>query len=586
MIFPSSSTLVSAAILSGFPLAVAKSGHLQEILHSKFGIANVLSRGITATDSPISSAATVAGDWYKISHANSCGEAAITENGYRMGFCAQDVDGATSEYRIYSCTEDSVTGDVVLTETKYTDSSCSTPLGPATSNTLSNVCSSGMTVSCGASNSNAVISTMPYGGLALEEYDTSASCSTSSAANVQYYFGGRGCDQGMMFGDSSFLGYSNADCTGDIVYEFSYNDIVDCEKIDDDGDDDNDAYDDEPQYDELYSKIYWGVVPTGQPTEQPAHPMDWTGTYPDSLFGGEFKVCVTLQGGIFYGQALFSQVGYMRGTIDSSTNEWTGNWYMAGVEGRRGMFSFSLASDIMTGTFTESNGAQETLTSARSSTIEPSSLECFRTDPEYLELTRSFSFSGDWWVGSVDRYVFVDSNNILTGSYDYGQNLDVPGWYYGNVRENGHVAQLQWYEEANFEGMYLFVAKNATSQYILWWGFDWIADFNYSKKNEGHWAATGFGTRIDYKKSDITDYALANTHYCYHLITTTFEEECLQRTSDVSSENEDDDTLLELVGATFTLVLIGVIASLIVCAKLVTGRKSPMASESASDSKL
>jgi hypothetical protein len=414
----------------------------------------------------------------------------------------------------------------------------------------------------------------------------------STAANVQAYMGGRGCVGATMFGDTSITIYANLNCTGGVWEQDFYADNTDCEVGSDD--DYDDMYDDGVIYDQLYTKSYWGVVPTGEPsgepsgepTAKPVHPSDWTGTYPDSLFGGDFKVCVTLYNGVYYGQALFSQVGYMRGTINVSTNVWTGNWYMAGVEGRRGTFSFSLAADTMTGTFTESNGAQETIISARSSSTEPSSLECFRADPEYLDFSTSFSFSGDWWVGSVDRYVFVDSSNVLTGSYDYGQNLDVPGWYYGNVRENGHVAQLQWYEEGNFEGMYLFAAKNATSQYILWWGFDWVSDFSYSQKNDGHWATNGFGTRIDYKKSDVTDYSLANTHYCYHLISTTFEEECAQQTSDVGNKDEDDDTVLELVGATLAFVLIGMTATLIVCGKMMSGKKPPMANAAASDSNL
>lgn len=318
-----------------------------------------------------------------------------------------------------------------------------------------------------------------------------------------------------------------------------------------------------------------------------ASPTDWTGTYPDSFYGGDYKVCVTLQGGVYYGQALFSQVGYMRGTIDPTTNDWTGNWYKAGIESRRGTFAFSLSSGTMTGTFTESNGAQETVTSARSSSTEPSPLECFRADPAILDGTESFSFAGDWIVGSVDRYVYVDSNNILSGSYDYGEDKAIPGWYYGSVRESGQVAQLQWYDPGVYEGMYLFAAKNATSQYIIWWGFDWISNFDISKKNQGHWADDGFGTRIDRKSSDMTDYNLANKHHCYHLVTSSFEEGCVQTSS--SSEDDDDQltTVEALAGATLAFSLIGMVAGLVACGKvMIGGGKAPMAGAAASDSKL
>lgn len=584
MIYPSFSSLVSAGIvLTSSSFAVANAARMRQSLHSQFGIKKAISSGTPILDSQIGTAA--AGEWFKETFAVSCGEAESVESGYRMNYCAEDVDGESSEYRIYTCEQNSETGEILLHETKYSNSDCSS-LVNTTSYTFTDTCDSGMTFSCGTSNSNAVISTFPIGGLGVEEYDTSESCSAATAASLTTYFGGRGCIFGYMFGEDSAVAYANEDCTGDIILEEPYSDIPDC------GMDSVDDYDDTYDflvYDNLYMKGYYGA--------SAIDPNDWTGTYPDSLFGGEFKVCVTLHSGVYYGQALFSQVGYMRGTIDPSTNDWTGNWYMAGIEGRRGAFSFSLSAGAMTGTFTESNGAQETVTSTRSSSTEPSPLECFRADPEYLDTTSSFSYAGNWWVGWVDRNVFVDSNNLLTGSYDYGDNFDVPGWYYGYVHENGQVAQLQWYEEANFEGIYLFAAKNATSQYILWWGFDRISDFNYAKKNMDHWNTNGFGTRVDYKKSDVTDYSLANAHYCYQLITPTFEEECLQRaSSDMNNNNtisyisngeaDDDEALIDMVGATLALVLIGMIASLVVCGLSLKKQNGPMAGATASDSKL
>jgi hypothetical protein len=544
---------------------------------SQYSISKTFSRGTISTDTQIRAASAVSGAWFKEVYADDCGGSPFIETGYRMGFCGTDFDGenSPSEYRIYECTEDSNTGDIVLTQTKYTDATCTTPSSTSTSSTLSNACLMGQTISCGASDRERVVSTYQFGGNSIEEYDTSASCLAATEANIQVYSGGRGCAGGLCIGETSVTYYANSNCTGGVVGEELYSDIAVCEAASDD--DYDDTYESGVIYDNLYTKIYYGASPT-----------DWTGTYPDSLYGGNYAVCVTLQGGVYYGQALFSEVGYMRGTIDPSNNEWTGNWYMAGIESRRGTFVFSLSSNTMTGTFTEPNGAQETVTSTRSSSTEPSPLQCFRADPEFLDGTGSFSFAGDWLVGSVDRYVYVDSNNILTGSYDYGENRDIPGWYYGSVRENGQVAQLQWYDPGVYEGMYLFAAKNATSQYIIWWGFDWISDFDYSQKNQGNWDVNGFGTRIDYKKSDVTDFNLANKHYCYQLITSSFEEGCLERSSTSFNEEDDDDelnTIQTLTEATLAFSLVGMLAGLVTCGKVMMGRgNAPMAG--ASDSKL
>ena len=148
--------------------------------------------------------------------------------------------------------------------------------------------------------------------------------------------------------------------------------------------------------------------------------------------GGKYHLCVTLVDGTYYGQGLFSKVGYMRGVIDATTDVWTGNWYMSGIESRRGTFSYTLPTTTSySGTRTETNGEMETLTGNKFATGSPTDLECFKAEPQILSGTESFTFAGDWLVGNVDRYVNVDANNLLTGSYDYGEGMNIPGWYYG-----------------------------------------------------------------------------------------------------------------------------------------------------------
>ena len=161
------------------------------------------------------------------------------------------------------------------------------------------------------------------------------------------------------------------------------------------------------------------------------------GSYPDNFYGGEYKICVTEHNGVYYGQALHSKVGYMRGTIDSGTNVWTGNYFLAGIEGRRGTFSFSLSTDTFTGTFTENSGAVETVTGTRTSSTEPTDLECFRAEPELLDGSESFSFGG-YWIDKADRFIYVDANDVITGSFNYGEGLSIPGWCHGKKKPQLH----------------------------------------------------------------------------------------------------------------------------------------------------
>ena len=96
---------------------------------------------------------------------------------------------------------------------------------------------------------------------------------------------------------------------------------------------------------------------------------------------------MSLVNGVYYGQGLVSDVGYLRGTIDSS-NVWSGNYYLAGVEAERGTFSLTLSGDLSSysGTYAQAGSTiTYSVTSAsRSSSATPTDQACFKSDDSML----------------------------------------------------------------------------------------------------------------------------------------------------------------------------------------------------------
>ena len=70
----------------------------------------------------------------------------------------------------------------------------------------------------------------------------------------------------------------------------------------------------------------------------------WEGVFTDTFLGGSMHVCVSNSNAGRVGQAVISNVGYMHGLI-SDTNQWTGEYILAGEEPRQGTFSLILSGD-------------------------------------------------------------------------------------------------------------------------------------------------------------------------------------------------------------------------------------------------
>lgn len=248
---------ISAQSLKSLP-SNPSADDVRNHLQSKMSMQKIFSGGSPSTQSAIEATAAVSGDWAMSSSAASCSASVQGNTGYRMGFCAEDNDGNSgSVYSKYSCTQDDTTGQVVLTRVQYTDSTCTTQASTQTS-TYSSTCSSGTTYSCSNTNDySSAQASYSNGGVFMSGYDTGVSCSSATEANLQAYYGLRGCVDGTLYGDDSIGFYWDVNCGGSPVFEFSYESIFSVQCVESDDDDYDDVDDDGPIYDNLYVSVAW-----------------------------------------------------------------------------------------------------------------------------------------------------------------------------------------------------------------------------------------------------------------------------------------------------------------------------------------
>lgn len=318
-----------------------------------------------------------------------------------------------------------------------------------------------------------------------------------------------------------------------------------------------------------------------------AAPMDWVGKYTEPLFGEGLNVCVDLVGGEYHGQGLLSSLGYMRGKIVG--NVWTGDYWLAGFEGRMGHFRLALGGGLASydGYLTENPGRQNMTTSGtRTSSSMPTDMECFRTDSEYLVDGATYDLTGHYTQPAADNehWYFIHDGTTHTSSYTYTAD-SIPGTSYGPVYLNGQVSLDNWYEAGLDEGIELIVAKNATTFYNLWWFAPRVSEVDYSTKEDDN-----FGIFINYlnpmssslSTDDLTD--LAESSNCYILWTEDMEEDCFESGSD--DDNEDHDLIIEMLGAVLAFSLIGLLMLGGVIYLLQKAQKEPLAGAAAASDKL
>lgn len=254
-----------------------------------------------------------------------------------------------------------------------------------------------------------------------------------------------------------------------------------------------------------------------------ASQQDWEGCWPDQIWGGKIHVCVSTVGAVYYGQATFSKIGYMRGIIDSD-DVWTGNFYLQGLSAPRGTFSLALSTgstNAFNGTWTLS-GYQQTFTTSdiqQESATTPDDSMCFRADDDLLTSSEEYYLSGRYLHNSNNVYTFYANSQYRYCSYYYEWNTGFEyGYIQGPTFENGQVGPNQWYESGSTQGIEMFVAKNETAVYYMWWTAESVAAWDGPDGTQDNSMSMIFRT-----SSPNTDY---NDYMCYAFESAFQENQC------------------------------------------------------------
>lgn len=308
-------------------------------------------------------------------------------------------------------------------------------------------------------------------------------------------------------------------------------------------------------------------------------PSNWDGTFTDSVYGGNIQICTTYvaSSNTYYGQGFFSNIGYMRGTISPTTDVFTGEFWMAGVESIHGTFSLNLNINIgvtYSGTFTESKGNSYTFSGDQVSSAIPSDSECLRVDEELLVSTEMFdlsaktNYNGQNSNGTTERTFFASGTTIQSSfSYMYSSAY----YNYGNLFRSGQIACMSYYGAGSNTGIELLVAKNTELYYSFWWTFDYLSDFDYSMKS-----VDNYGFDLNYVDS-VGSQSDAEENAYLIFSTENLEESCEDDSSD--SDDDSSDGVLAVAAAilAFTiLIFVGVVAILII---LLSSSKAPLSSQ-------
>jgi hypothetical protein len=265
--------------------------------------------------------------------------------------------------------------------------------------------------------------------------------------------------------------------------------------------------------------------------------MDWQGTWSDPVWGGNIYICVTTVNNVNYAMASMSDIGYLKGTIDATTNVFSGNYYIQGREQRRGAFTLTMLTT--TGTLTASSSLKDAGNVAayshtatgytKTSSVQPTNLQCLRTDDKYvggdyqMYLTGSFVQVVPWSPAS--KMVGYDDGvtSRRSYSYDWGNNV-YDGYVVGAKFENGIVSTESWYENT-YMGIELTIMKNSTAFYVQWVWIDTSSHFVYANLKSQPEGTVAFGTNLKLMTSP--GYAGYDKWNCYQLQAASELKSCL-----------------------------------------------------------
>lgn len=269
-------------------------------------------------------------------------------------------------------------------------------------------------------------------------------------------------------------------------------------------------------------------------------PTDWAGSFQDNVFGGLLNVCVSydILSDTYYAQGVFSMLGYIRGTVDPVSAVWTGEYCLAGMESRSGNFSFSLAfaNDVLSysGQFLERPGIPYMMYGNQTSSVAVSGIDCMEANVATIaaQTSTAFAFTGEWYVVDSNwselafptpRWIY-QADGRFTQSYLYGPEGAYQGYSIGNTCMNGQVAMANWYENGDYDGLYLFVAKNDTVLMSRWVDASTVSDFQYGLTDQSYYAGASYSVRMPNAPAATLD--LASTYSCYQINDATDEELC------------------------------------------------------------
>jgi hypothetical protein len=110
---------------------------------------------------------------------------------------------------------------------------------------------------------------------------------------------------------------------------------------------------------------------------------------------------------------VFSKFGYMRGTVVG--DNWQGEFFLAGLEARRGSFNFTLSEDGMaySGDFAEAVGYSFGMSGSKVSGVGsvPKDTDCFKSDAVLLtkdvQNTAPYSYTSNAIATNIARYTLL-----------------------------------------------------------------------------------------------------------------------------------------------------------------------------------
>ncbi len=277
----------------------------------------------------------------------------------------------------------------------------------------------------------------------------------------------------------------------------------------------------------------------------------WNGKYTDPMYGGYFYICTSYVGGVTYGQGVFSELGYMRGTIDSHNN-FVGNFWTGG-EVKQGTFNLTLNNNGFTGSFVELPTIEIPITSSLLSSKTPTNLECFKADDSMLNPSvDKFDITGNW---QTEYFFYQHSDDRVQASYDYfyQNGIVTQGFFDMKAFNNGQFFGGTWSENGGYRGNQVFSVLNSTHIYNTWWFIDRLTDFNYTAMvDDPNLHLTEILHRTESKLDMVTE---SNINNCNILLTESDEASCWSKCN-----YDDDFTKSQEIGIGIGIVVVFFVA--------------------------